>query len=269
MPSLMLLQALRHARASTPVKVVWLVYQINEDDDSIGTLTSNATSFGELYEGLKAIQAGTFETFRARKLAAVDSEFDRRRQMIEDEALTKVLTLMEEGQALRRELDRVDAQKAAKLRKLETEKKTTVIDTRKALKPEETKGVAVAKGAAAAVMNAAYGAEHPEDDRHAEENFIARWSSILRSYSKGPIRTVDLYLNFSPCTAGSKARTIDQTEYSKGCLHKLEQLASGFKDIQWRVFYDALYPDPSTEVSRLACVAVNQKGLNLKLYRRA
>lgn len=232
-------QAIFRARSAAATKRVWLVYQINGDDDSIGTLTSQAEMFGEVYEGLRGNFDAPVQKTLAQQLATLEKE---KKSAQDNKTLTKTL-------------------------------RTEIFDKNtkytKNAREEYRSHAELAKGFAEEMFSFKdIGARFPA--MHAEENFITAWSSISNAYKTSKqkeIEGVRLYLNYSPCVEGSAAKKIGEISYPEGCLYKLRTLAIAYNNISWTVHYDEYFAKPSEKECRNQCLLVAEATPNLKFWK--
>jgi hypothetical protein len=103
--------------------------------------------------------------------------------------------------------------------------------------------------------------------RHAEENFITKFPSIVGEVAPQPVTKVSIYMNFSPCLDQSTARTIADMAYSAGCLNKLKELAVRYNQIAWHVHYDEYFTSPSTDANQRACRLTHAGFPNMFMYK--
>lgn len=261
-------QALKAARANAGKKQVWLVYQFNDDDATVGTLWSNGTAQGEVYSFFSQAVTAYMKPVTDLRVSTLEQQFAGKAELIDATARESVAALDPEDRA--KEEPRILAKARATKTLLVKEEKTAKFglpksDPAKGIRSPQEMG-RQANDIAEFIRDCCKDFD-PDGARHAEENFIRQFPSLVGKLGETALAKVDVYMNFSPCLEQSQARTIGDVVYMAGCMGKLKQLANAYNGAQWHVHYDEYFAAPDLDANKQACSRAGKDQPNVKMYK--
>lgn len=261
-------QALKSARAEASRKQVWLVYQLNDDDSTIGTIWSNASAEGEVYGYFQQAITAYMKPALDARLQKLEAAFASKEELLDATAAQALDSLDVERDA--KEIKKIQDKLAQAKFRLSKDKRTATMNLPK------SQSAAGIKSAPEMGAQAAYIRDYIRDccgdfdadgARHAEENFIRRFPSLVGTLGSTPLDTVRLYMNFSPCLNQSLARDIGDIAYLAGCMNKLKQLANAYNGVQWHIHYDQYFTAPDLDSNTQACKRAHFDQPNVRMYK--